>query len=267
MARVLIVTDIHGNRDALDAVVADAGAADRIWCLGDIVGYGPEPAACLAWVREHCEIVLSGNHDYAVFDPAVAAGFQPECRRCRRVDARATLPGGRWSISARCRRMVEGEGVTLAHGSPVDPIWTYILSVIDAHEAFAAFAGPCCFVGHTHVAACYVAGSRIDGRASRSTTTCRSRWTRPGTSSTPAASASRATATPAPRISGMIPDAATVVWKRVRYDIARDASEDSRGGTARTAGGPARPRSVSWYGLLLPERGHILCRGSRVSRT
>ena len=94
MSRVLIVTDIHGNRDALDAVVADAGAADRIWCLGDIVGYGPEPSACLAWVRAHCEIVLSGNHDYAVFDPAVTAGFQPERRRRRRVDARATLPGG-----------------------------------------------------------------------------------------------------------------------------------------------------------------------------
>src|SRR5437660_1704447 len=77
MPSVLIVTDIHGNLDALDAVIADAGHAERIWCLGDTVGYGPEPVACLAWVRAHCELVLSGNHDYAVFDPAVAADFHP----------------------------------------------------------------------------------------------------------------------------------------------------------------------------------------------
>ena len=77
MTRTLILSDIHGNKDALDAVVADAGHAERIWCLGDIVGYGPEPGACVAWVRAHCDIVLSGNHDYAAFDPSVVRDFNP----------------------------------------------------------------------------------------------------------------------------------------------------------------------------------------------
>src|SRR4051794_5138515 len=77
MARVLILTDIHGNADAFRAGIRDAGNVERVWCLGDTVGYGPEPGACLAWVREHCEVVLSGNHDYAAFEPTITEAFNP----------------------------------------------------------------------------------------------------------------------------------------------------------------------------------------------
>lgn len=155
MQRILIVTDIHGNKDALDAVIADAGAIDRVWCLGDIVGYGPEPGACLTWVREHCEVVLSGNHDYAVFDPSIAADFNPNAAAAA-TWTREQLSAADMEYLRSLPSLIEGEEATLAHGSPAGPIWTYILSVIDARDAFRAFVGTCCFVGHTHVAACYV---------------------------------------------------------------------------------------------------------------
>lgn len=159
MTRTLILSDIHGNKDALDAVVADAGNAERIWCLGDIVGYGPEPGACVAWVRAHCEIVLSGNHDYAAFDPSVVRDFNPNAALAAEW-TRDQLTDAQVAYLQSLPSLVEVNGVTLAHASPTDPIWTYILSVVDARDAFGAFSGACCFVGHTHVAACY---AEVDG--------------------------------------------------------------------------------------------------------
>ena len=155
MSRILIVSDIHGNKDALDAVAADAGPAERIWCLGDMVGYGPEPSACLAWVREHCEVVLSGNHDYAVFDPEITRDFNPNAALAAEW-TRGQLSDEEMEYLRGLPSLVEVDGVTLAHGSPADPIWTYILTVVDALEAFGAFSGDLCFVGHTHVAGGFV---------------------------------------------------------------------------------------------------------------
>ncbi len=154
MTRTLVLSDIHGNKDALDAVLADAGEAERIWCLGDIVGYGPEPAACLAWVRERCAIALSGNHDYAVFEPSVVRDFNPNAARAADW-TRAQLSAEEVAYLRSLPSLTEPAGVTLAHASPADPIWTYVLSVVDARDAFNAFGGALCFVGHTHVAACY----------------------------------------------------------------------------------------------------------------
>ena len=218
MSRVLIVTDIHGNRDALDAVIADAGAVDRIWCLGDIVGYGPEPAACLAWVREYCEIVLSGNHDYAAFDPAVTRDFNPNAAAAAEW-TRAQLASADIEYLRSLPSIVEADGVTLAHASPVDPIWTYILSVIDAHAAFAAFTGPCCFVGHTHVAACYVQDRESTVRLPINNDVPLvmddARYiVNPGGVGQPRDRDPRAA------YLWYDPDAKTAIWRRVRYDVA-----------------------------------------------
>ncbi len=163
MTRTLVLSDIHGNKDALDAVIAEAGNAARIWCLGDIVGYGPEPSACIAWVRENCDLVLSGNHDYAAFDPAVVRDFNPNAARAAEW-TQAQLTPDEIAYLQSLPSLVEVDGVTLAHASPTDPIWTYILSVVDARDAFGAFSGALCFVGHTHVAACYEEVERMTVR-------------------------------------------------------------------------------------------------------
>jgi diadenosine tetraphosphatase ApaH/serine/threonine PP2A family protein phosphatase len=164
MARILILSDIHGNKDALDAVLADAGNVETIWCLGDIVGYGPEPAACLEWVRKNCAIVLSGNHDYAVFDPVVTESFNPAAATAAKW-TRDQLSASQVAYLRSLDSRVDRDGVTLAHGSPADPIWTYILTVIEAMEAFESFDGDRCFVGHTHVACYYVDDGRTIQRA------------------------------------------------------------------------------------------------------
>jgi diadenosine tetraphosphatase ApaH/serine/threonine PP2A family protein phosphatase len=232
MPSILIVTDIHGNLDALDAVIADAGAAERIWCLGDTVGYGPEPVACLAWVRAHCELVLSGNHDYAAFDPAVAADFNPNAAIAASW-TREQLSSADIAYLQSLPSLVERDDVTLAHGSPVDPIWTYILSVIDAHDAFAAFSGSICFVGHTHVAACYAQDSEMTTRIPFDNDETFSLGTaryiiNPGSVGQPRDRDPRAA------YLWYDPDHATVTWKRVPYDIERTQAK------IRAAGLPER---------------------------
>ncbi|MDQ6908545.1 MAG: metallophosphatase family protein [Chloroflexota bacterium] len=218
MTRTLILSDIHGNKDALDAVVADAGNAERIWCLGDIVGYGPEPGACVAWVRAHCDIVLSGNHDYAAFDPSVVRDFNPNAALAAEW-TRDQLTDEQVTYLQSLPSLVEVNGVTLAHASPTDPIWTYILSVVDARDAFGAFSGACCFVGHTHVAACY---AEVDGMIVRIPTVNHEPYPvadgrfilNPGSVGQPR------DRDPNAAYLWYDDDAYTVEWKRVAYDIA-----------------------------------------------
>lgn len=159
MARILVVSDIHANKEALDAVIADVGDWDAIWCLGDMIGYGPDPVPCLRWVRDHCDIVLAGNHDVAAYDANQLARFNPNALTAATWTNAQLAPDDLDYL--RTLPSLHGyEGVTLAHGSPADPpegpIWSYILTVIDAVEAFAAFAGALCFVGHSHVACAYI---------------------------------------------------------------------------------------------------------------
>jgi diadenosine tetraphosphatase ApaH/serine/threonine PP2A family protein phosphatase len=164
MSRILILSDIHANMEALDAVLADAREAGAVWCLGDIVGYGPEPAASLEWVRGNCDIVLSGNHDYAVFDLTATQSFNPAAAAAAKW-TRDQLTEEQLAYLRSLDSRIDCGGVTLAHGSPADPIWTYILTVIEARDAFEAFDGDLCLVGHTHVACYFLDNGRTIQRA------------------------------------------------------------------------------------------------------
>ena len=151
--RVAVVSDIHANGHALDAVLAavQSEAPDELWCLGDTVGYGPEPNRCCTLVAEHATVCLAGNHDLAVTGAIPVDAFNG--------DAAAAVRWTQQTLEPAARTFLEGlspsasrEGVELFHGSPLDPIWDYVLSEQAARDSFAATSAPLILVGHSHIA-------------------------------------------------------------------------------------------------------------------
>ncbi len=150
--RVLIISDIHANYTALQAVLEDAGSADEIWCLGDLVGYGPDPNAAVEQVRELPQLTcILGNHDVAVIGKMPFETFNGDARRSLTWTERVlTADNMDFLRSMPYNVKVRGEA-TLAHGSPRDPVWEYILNTLSARLNFDHFDTPWCFVGHTHI--------------------------------------------------------------------------------------------------------------------
>ncbi|MBL8176544.1 MAG: metallophosphoesterase family protein [Bryobacterales bacterium] len=149
--RFLILSDIHANRHALEAVVADAGVRyDRIVCLGDIVGYGAEPNATSDWVRTNVPVVVRGNHDRACTGDAVIEEFSDNAYQA----AQWTLPllteeNCRW-LTGLPRGPVPVEDFFLCHGSPADED-EYVTSTYEAAFQYRYLPAEVCFFGHTHL--------------------------------------------------------------------------------------------------------------------
>jgi predicted phosphodiesterase len=150
--RIAVLSDIHANYHALEAVLAsvDAEGVDETWCLGDTVGYGPRPNRCCAIVRERSALCLAGNHDLAVIGTLSVDEFSGDAAAAVRWtqgvledDARAFLTG----LEPAATR----EGVELFHGSPLDPVWDYVLSEAAAFLSFKATTAPLLLVGHSHL--------------------------------------------------------------------------------------------------------------------
>lgn len=153
--RILIISDIHANLPALEAVLADAGAYDATWCLGDLVGYGPDPNECIARVRELPKLTcLLGNHDAAALGQIDVEAFNAEAKQSVKWMQSVLEPEGVAFLKSLPEKVVMGE-VTLAHGSPRNPVWEYILDVRVARKNMEILATPFCFVGHTHLPVCY----------------------------------------------------------------------------------------------------------------
>lgn len=151
--RTAFISDIHANLDALETVLADiAGQSiDRIVCLGDIVGYGPNPNECVARVREVAEVTVVGNHDYAALGRIDTLGFNEYARAAADWTAAALDPDSVSYLESLPLDTVL-DGVRLVHASPLDPErWTYILSYQEAKRQFGAFPEPVCFIGHSHL--------------------------------------------------------------------------------------------------------------------
>jgi predicted phosphodiesterase len=149
--RVLIISDIHANLSAFEAVLADmAGQWDIIWFLGDLVGYGPDPNECVAELRKHKHIALSGNHDQAVLGNLDVKLFNREANFAITWTQEALSEESRTYLEAIPSKLVE-DPFTLAHASPRYPVWEYIIDPGTAAENFDWFQTPYCFVGHTHV--------------------------------------------------------------------------------------------------------------------
>ncbi|SRR5581483_5003605 len=150
--RVLVFSDIHANYTALEAVLDDAGTVDECWCLGDLVGYGPDPNAVVEQIRELPHLTcLLGNHDVAVIGDMALEAFNGDARRSLMWTERVLTADNMDFLRALPQHAKVRGDVTLAHGSPRDPVWEYVLNTLSARLNFDHFATPYCFVGHSHI--------------------------------------------------------------------------------------------------------------------
>jgi diadenosine tetraphosphatase ApaH/serine/threonine PP2A family protein phosphatase len=151
--RVAVLSDVHSNLHALEAVLAevDQGGFDEIWCLGDVVGYGPRPNECAALVRERADLCLAGNHDLVVLGKIPMILFADDAGVAARW-TQSVLEDDARAFLATLEPLGTRPGVELFHASPRDPVWDYVLSEDAARESFALTTEPVVLVGHSHIA-------------------------------------------------------------------------------------------------------------------
>lgn len=151
--RVAVISDIHANLPALEAVLAEIEreGVEEIWCLGDIVGYGADPNACVTLVRERCTLSLLGNHDLAVLGKIDSFSFTPSAAEAVHWTRERLTPENvsyLHSLSPSTRR----HDIGLFHASPRDPVWEYVLSTDQAAECMDVQSERISLIGHSHIA-------------------------------------------------------------------------------------------------------------------
>jgi predicted phosphodiesterase len=156
MTRILVISDVHANLAALEAVLADAGEVDETWCLGDVVGYGPQPNECIERIRSLPKLTgMMGNHDYAVVGDEALEAFNIDAKKALLWQRTVLTAESLAFLSSFHRELVVCGDVSLAHGSPRDPIWEYVMNTLVARINLAFFTTPWCFVGHSHFQAVF----------------------------------------------------------------------------------------------------------------
>jgi diadenosine tetraphosphatase ApaH/serine/threonine PP2A family protein phosphatase len=151
--RVAILADIHANLAAFQAVLKDIeakGGADEFWCLGDVVGYGPDPAECLKLLRELDPVCVSGNHDLGAIGRLELSYFNPTAAEACRWTATRLNPADARYLEDLPATIQRGDFL-LVHGSPTEPALEYVISNGIAAKNFSFFKSRFCLVGHTHV--------------------------------------------------------------------------------------------------------------------
>jgi predicted phosphodiesterase len=219
--KVAVISDVHGNRQALEAVLADVARqkVDATWCLGDLVGYGADPNDCVSMVLQTCDICLAGNHDLAVTGDisldefsrgaAMAARWTQDVLRDENLEALKQLEP---------QQRVDGFG--LFHASPRDPIWEYVLSSLLAELCLESAEQDVSLIGHSHVALAFVKreGELATGESRRNNDTVslvEGQWLlNPGSVGQPRDGD--------PRAAWLLLDVdkKTATWRRVDYDVA-----------------------------------------------
>lgn len=151
--RYAILADIHGNLAAFEAVLDDIegrGGVDEVWCLGDVIGYGPEPRECIALLRHYKHLCVAGNHDWAAIGKVDVSDFNPDAAAaCLWTGGQLTEDDATY-VGSLPLVLTRGD-FTIVHGSPREPTWEYVVSVSSALANFGVFTTRYCLVGHSHV--------------------------------------------------------------------------------------------------------------------
>jgi diadenosine tetraphosphatase ApaH/serine/threonine PP2A family protein phosphatase len=160
-ARVALLSDVHGNLPAFQAVLDDIGreGVDARWCLGDLVGYGAQPDECVALAREACEVCLIGNHDLVVIDKLDIAEFSHNAAVAA-IWTRENIASESVEYLAGLETSDQDRPLGLYHASPRDPVWEYVLSTSQAGACMDTMEPRVGAVGHSHVALWF---NRADG--------------------------------------------------------------------------------------------------------
>jgi predicted phosphodiesterase len=151
--KVAVISDIHGNRQAFEAVLEAAAAseASELWCLGDLVGYGADPDMCVELAREHAAVCLAGNHDLAAIGELRLEQFSQGASLALQWTQEAMSGENRAFLAGLQPQAREGQ-VGLYHASPRDPVWEYVLSALLAELCLDEQRERVCLIGHSHVA-------------------------------------------------------------------------------------------------------------------
>jgi diadenosine tetraphosphatase ApaH/serine/threonine PP2A family protein phosphatase len=216
--RALVLSDIHSNIDALDAVLAAAPPVDEVWHLGDIVGYGPEPDAVVDRLRGLGAVGVRGNHDAAAAGGREIESFNVDARHAMEW-TRSTITEATRAWLAALPEALERQGFTLVHGSPRDPIWEYVTSTPVARAGIAALDTRHGLHGHTHIPIAYLEEDGVVAPMS------------PGAGSVIEIGERRALLNPGsvgqprdgiPTASWLVldTDAGSAAWQRTAYDVA-----------------------------------------------
>jgi diadenosine tetraphosphatase ApaH/serine/threonine PP2A family protein phosphatase len=164
--RIALLSDVHGNLPAFEAVLADvdASGAEEVWCLGDLVGYGAEPDGCVALARERCDLCLAGNHDLVVTGEIDIADFSSSAAVAAEW-TRENISPEALEFLRELKPELDGRAIGLYHASPRDPVWEYVLSTWQADECMDLMEPRVGAVGHSHVALwfCRTAEGEVDG--------------------------------------------------------------------------------------------------------
>ncbi|HEY1834904.1 MAG TPA: metallophosphoesterase family protein [Solirubrobacteraceae bacterium] len=155
--KVAVISDIHANRQAFEATLEAAAASDasEVWCLGDLVGYGAEPDACVELAREHAAVCLAGNHDLAVTGEISLEEFSRGASMAAEWTREVMAPENVEFLRTLRPEGSEGD-VGLYHASPRDPVWEYVLSALLAELCLDAQDPRVGLIGHSHVALSFV---------------------------------------------------------------------------------------------------------------
>jgi predicted phosphodiesterase len=149
--RHLILSDIHSNLEALDAVLAEAqGTYDRILCCGDVVGYGADPDAVTAWARQNVDVIIRGNHDKACAGLEDLEWFNPVARTSALWTMAHMEPANLEWLRGLPQGPIEEAGLVLGHGSPLDED-EYLISELDAEQIRPYLEGRIWVFGHSHM--------------------------------------------------------------------------------------------------------------------